>query len=256
MSAEEQRQRQIQQQQQQQQQQHLQQQQQHLQQQQQQQQYLQAPPQQHLQQAPPPQLHQMPSTYRAQGVAPAAPQVSAYAFGNALPAEAPQLHSQSAAQSSFRRFNTDSNPATPNPPQQYRAMQGLPPNVAVGPGIEQMQQLPAAYQQQPADMAPQHPGTRQPVAYMQPIAGSQGQPVAHGTAPHAMMYGQPQGRKVVPPSDRMVLRSGVRTTVAPPVSPGAALPGSGTPVHQRFHQQGPHDDAQGGSAAHQYGDAL
>ncbi|KAJ1719750.1 serine/threonine protein kinase [Coemansia biformis] len=254
ISAEEQRQRQIQQQQQHLQQQHLQQaQQQHLQ--QAQQQHLQQAQQQHLQQAQQAQMHQLPSAYRTQGVPSAAQQVSAYALGNALPAEAPLPHSQSAAPSSFRRFNTDTSVVSHKPPQQYRVMQGLPPNAAGAAGIEQMQQLSAAYQQQPPEMAPQHPAaTRLPVAYMQPLAGSQVPSAAHGATPHSMMYSQPQSRKVVPPGDRMVLRSGVRASAAPPVSPGAAVPAPGTPVHQRFHQD-PHD-APGPPGAHTYGDML
>ncbi|KAJ1738409.1 hypothetical protein LPJ78_005664 [Coemansia sp. RSA 989] len=146
-------------------------------------------------------------------------------------------------QSSFRRFNTDPNVSS----QQYRMMQGM----ANAAGMDQMQQLSNAYP--PQEMgAP--PSIQSPAGYMQPLATSQAPPAVHG-APHPMMYNQPQSRKMVPPNDRMLLRSGARVNAAAPVSSNA-LPGQGLPAHQRYRQN-PHDDIPGNSAgANPYNEAL
>ncbi|KAJ2168011.1 hypothetical protein GGF45_005592, partial [Coemansia sp. RSA 551] len=134
----------------------------------------------------------------------------------------------------------------------YRMVQGMPSAGAAG--MEQMQQLSAAYQ--PQDMGAQPPTSsqQQPMGYMQPLASSQPPAAVHGAA-HAMMYGQPQSRKMVPPNDRMLLRSSARANAAATVGSNA-LPAQGMPTHQRYRQN-PHDDGPGSPAgANPYGDAL
>ncbi|KAJ2575932.1 serine/threonine protein kinase [Coemansia sp. RSA 1807] len=136
--------------------------------------------------------------------------------------------------------------------QQYRMVQGMPSAGAAG--MEQMQQLSAAYQ--PQDMGAQPPTSsqQQPMGYMQPLASSQPPAAVHGAA-HAMMYGQPQSRKMVPPNDRMLLRSSARANAAATVGSNA-LPAQGMPTHQRYRQN-PHDDGPGSPVgANPYGDAL
>ncbi|KAJ2141951.1 serine/threonine protein kinase [Coemansia sp. RSA 678] len=201
-----------------------------------------------------PQLQQLPpqgipsSAYRSQAVPAVSQQVSAYAHNIASPAEP----LQNAAQSSFRRFNTNPNASSHAASQQYRMVQGMPSAGAAG--MEQMQQLSAAYQ--PQDMGAQPPTSsqQQPMGYMQPLASSQPPAAVHG-ASHAMMYGQPQSRKMVPPNDRMLLRSSARANAAATVGSNA-LPAQGMPTHQRYRQN-PHDDGPGSPAgANPYGDAL
>ncbi|KAJ2345683.1 hypothetical protein GGF43_005160, partial [Coemansia sp. RSA 2618] len=183
-----------------------------------------------------PQLQQLPpqgipsSAYRSQAVPAASQQVSAYAHNIASPADP----SQNAAQSSFRRFNT--NPTSHTASQQYRMVQGMPSAGAAG--MDQMQQL-SAYQQQDMGAQPPTSAQQQQMGYMQPLASSQAPPAVHG-APHAMMYGQPPNRKMVPPNDRMLLRSGARANAAATVGSNA-LPAQGMPAPQRYRQN-PHED--------------
>ncbi|KAJ2310559.1 hypothetical protein IWW52_005379, partial [Coemansia sp. RSA 2704] len=133
--------------------------------------------------------------------------------------------------------------------QQYRSMQGMPPAA----GMDQMQQLSAAYQ--PQDMGAQAAGTMPPpMGYtMQSLPSSQAPPVVHG-APHAMVYNQPQSRKMVPPSDRMILRSGARANTAQIVS--NAPPAQGVLPHQRYRQNQPEDVPGSPAGVNPYNDAL
>ncbi|KAJ2669979.1 hypothetical protein GGI25_005977, partial [Coemansia spiralis] len=106
----------------------------------------------------------------------------------------------------------------------YRMMQGLPPNSA---GLDQMQPLSATQQHPMQGMVPQQhqAAIQQPMGYMQPPQ------VAHNPA-QAMMYGQPQPRKVAPQNDRMVLRSSTRTGAG-------GVPVSSTPVPTSTHPAQP-----------------
>ncbi|KAJ2626612.1 serine/threonine protein kinase, partial [Coemansia sp. RSA 1694] len=148
-----------------------------------QQQQLQQQQQQQL--LPPPQAIAS-SAYRAQPVPAATQQVSAHAansnsamFADAMPR---------APISSFRRNNAESSDASRIDPQQYRMMQGLPPNAAAG--MNQIQ-LSAAHQQLPTQAMVQQ--QQQPMGYM-PATG-QLQP-----ASQQGMYDP--NRKMAPPSDR------------------------------------------------------
>ncbi|PIA13987.1 kinase-like protein [Coemansia reversa NRRL 1564] len=144
--------------------------------------------------------------------------------------------------------------AVPSATQQYRIMQGLPPNAAGTAGMDQMQQLSAAYQNQPQEMTPQHQAAiQQPIGYMQPLATSQAPPVVPGSSA-SMMYSQSQSRKMIPPNDRMLLRSGARAAAAAPVGPNA-VSAPGAAVHQRYRQSS-RDDTPGSPNANHYGEPL
>ncbi|KAJ2079761.1 serine/threonine protein kinase [Coemansia sp. RSA 988] len=203
-----------------------------------------------VQQLPPPQA--IPSSaYRSQAVPTATQQVSAYVPGNNATLADP---SQNTPHSSFRRFTTDPNVPSFNSTQQYRLMQGLPPNAAGAVGMDQMQQLPTAYQHQPQEMASQHQASiQQPIGYMQPLSSTQTPPIVPGSSA-PMMYSQPQSRKMIPPNDRMVLRSGARAAAATPVGANAA-PAPSAAVHQRYRQSS-RDDTPGSPSANPYGDPL
>ncbi|KAJ2782454.1 serine/threonine protein kinase [Coemansia javaensis] len=123
----------------------------------------------------------------------------------------------------------------------------------VSSAAQQQQQMAAAYQHQHQhQQQQQQQQQQQPVGYMQQPVGVSQPPQPPPGAPHAMMYGaQPQSRKVVPASDRMLLRSGARATAPQPLSPGAAAAPPGAGIHQRYHP-GPHDDG----VPRPYGDAL
>ncbi|KAJ1672379.1 hypothetical protein GGF38_000010 [Coemansia sp. RSA 25] len=139
--------------------------------------------------------------------------------------------------SSFRRNNAESSDASRIDPQQYRMMQGLPPNAAAG--MNQIQ-LSAAHQQLPTQAMVQQ--QQQPMGYM-PATG-QLQP-----ASQQGMYDP--NRKMAPPSDR-VLRSSTRAGAAPPVNANPMYaPGLNA---QPRYRQGSHDEIPGNPAAYnQYG---
>ncbi|KAJ1906303.1 serine/threonine protein kinase [Coemansia sp. IMI 209127] len=199
-----------------------------------------------LQQLPPPQV--IPSSaYRSQAIPAATQQVSAYALNNNVyTADHVQNAPGGITHSSFRRNNVEPSATSYNAllpqhhqhqQQQYRMLQGLPPNAA---GLDQMQ-LSAAQQHPIQTMVPQHqPVIPQPMGYMQPPQ------VAHNSS-QTMMYGPPQPQKVPPQNERMILRSGTRAGV--PVSMGnAVMPTSGHAGKQRYRQSS-QDDISGNPGA-------
>ncbi|KAJ1822587.1 serine/threonine protein kinase [Coemansia sp. RSA 2675] len=163
------------------------------------------------------------SAYRAQPVPATTQQVSALAANNAMFSDS----TQRAPISSFRRNNAESSDASRIDPQQYRMMQGLPPNAAatvVTSGMNPIL-LAGAHQQHPAQAMAQ-----QPMGYM-PAVG-QPQPVSQPG-----MYDP--NRKMAPPSDR-VLRSSTRAGAAPPVNSNPMyVPGHNV---QPRYRQGSHDE--------------
>ncbi|KAJ2586704.1 serine/threonine protein kinase, partial [Coemansia sp. RSA 1722] len=212
----------------------------------------QQPQQSQLQQLAPPQT--IPSAaYRSQAVPTANQQVSTYAPNNALTSvDAPQ-NAQNAPRSSFRRYNVESSAPSRNAPQQYRVMQGMPPNASGAVGIDQMQQLSAVHQHPVQAMVPQHQAAvQQPMAgYMAGMAQPSSQPGMHVSS-QAMMYNQQPARKPgVPPSDR-VLRSNSKATANMPVSNGVLQTGSHN-VQPRY-RPGSRDDGSGNPGSYtQYG---
>ncbi|KAJ2060443.1 hypothetical protein GGI17_003730 [Coemansia sp. S146] len=135
---------------------------------------------------------------------------------------------QRAPISSFRRNNAEPSDASRIDPQQYRMMQGLPPNAAATTaataGMNSIQ-LSAAHQQHPAQAMVQ-----QPMGYMPAV----GQPQP---ASQPGMYDP--NRKMAPPSDR-VLRSSTRAGAAPPVNSNPMyVPGHNV---QPRYRQGSHDE--------------
>ncbi|KAJ1737057.1 serine/threonine protein kinase [Coemansia sp. Benny D160-2] len=183
-----------------------------------------------LQQLPPSQA--IPSSaYRSQAIPAATQQVGAYALNNNVYTADHAQNAPGITHSSFRRNNVEPSAAAYNAllpqhhQQQYRMMQGLPPNAA---GLDQMQ-LSVAQQHPIQTMVPQHqPAIPQPMGYMQPPQ------IAHNTA-QAMMYGQPQSQKMPQQSDRMVLRSSTRAGAPVPMN-NPVIPTSGHAGKPRYRQ--------------------
>ncbi|KAJ1964398.1 serine/threonine protein kinase [Dipsacomyces acuminosporus] len=179
-----------------------------------------------------------PQAYRTPVMPPGtSQQVSGYAPNSTAPIDLPQ-RVQDATRSSFRRNNVNTSaPPSRNIPQQYRGMQGLPPNAAGAANIDPMQ-LSAPHQHM-AQPAPQ-----QQIGYMQSIG--QPQPGMHAPA-QGMMYGQPpQARKQIPPSDR-ILRSSTKANAGAPVGGNTAVPGHQT---QPRYRTGSRDDIPGNSGVY------
>ncbi|KAJ2910509.1 serine/threonine protein kinase [Coemansia aciculifera] len=190
--------------------------------------------QQQQQMLPPPQAIAS-SGYRAQPGPAATQQVSAHA-PNANNAMFVDPMSR-APISSFRRNNVESSDAPRIDPQQYRMMQGLPPNAAAG--MNQIQ-LSAAHQQHSTQAMVQQ--QQQPMGYIPAVGQSQ-------PASQPGMYDP--NRKMAPPSDR-VLRSSTRAGVAPPVNASPMYaPGHGA---QPRYRQGSQDEIPGNPGVYnQYG---
>ncbi|KAJ2745328.1 serine/threonine protein kinase [Coemansia sp. BCRC 34301] len=191
--------------------------------------------QQQLQQLPPPQAITS-SAYRAQPIPAATQQVSAHApnSNNAMLVDSIPR----APISSFRRNNVESSDASRIDPQQYRMMQGLPPNAAAGMN---QTQLSAPHQQHPTQAMVQQQ-QQPPMGYM-PIIG-----MSH-PASQPGMYDP--NRKMAPPSDR-VLRSSTRAGAAPPANANPMY----APGHniQPRYRQGSHDEIAGNPGVYnQYG---